>query len=358
MVKIFAVKAISGNPYDAMDTTFISIFSRLNPKDFEYLTDAPQSFAETGSIRVMGLRHKNAFARLIEKIIAMRRVKPDWLFGYGSVFDLPFIVFRPRGTKYVINYHSIFMRRSTADWPIRTPLFLRRYIMRRADVVVAISEFARETIRAEFPRARVELVCSGVDTAFFSPEKRDRETLRAKYGISFARPLIVYVGSLQSRKRPDIFIATARICPQFDFCMVGKGDTAFLGPAENLPNFKYVERMGREDIARLFASADAFLFPSLHEPFGLVVVEAMACGLPVVVSASGAFPELVHDGVDGLLVPVGADDTGACAAALCALLGDIALREKIAKNAVSGAARFSWDATAAGYERLLLGENP
>ena len=341
-----------------MDTTFVSIFSRLDPKRAEYLTDVPESFKEVGALRVMGLRHKNAFMRLIEKILLMRRVRPDWLFGYGSALDLPFILCKPRGTKYVINYHSILIRRSTRDWPVRTPWFLRRFIMRRADVIVAISEFARQTIRAEFPHGRVELIYSGVDTGFFSPEKRDRGALGAKYGISFAKPLIVYVGSLQTRKRPDIFIAVARLCPQFDFCMVGKGDAAFLALASDLHNFKYVERMDREDVARLFASADAFLFPSLYEPFGLVVVEAMASGLPVIVSASGAFPELVHDGIDSRLIPVGIDDGRACAAALSALLSDDALFKSLSKNAVSAAARFSWDATAKGYEQLLLGRNP
>lgn len=354
MVRIFAVKTISGNPYDAMDTTFVSVFSRFSPEDAEYLTDAPERFEERGAIRKMPLGGARGFTRLIRKILLMRRVRPDWLFGYGGVADLPFILFRPRGTKYVINYHSILVRHATKDWPVRTPWAARRFIMRRADVIVAISEFARRTILAEFPDARVELVYSGVDTAFFGPERRDKEALRAKYGIGFTKPLVVYMGTLQSRKRPDIFIAVAGLCPQFDFLVVGKGDPAFLEPARGLANFQYVERMGREDVARLFASADALLFPSLQEPFGLVVVEAMASGLPAVVSASGAFPELVRSGIDGVLVPVESGEIAAFADALNAIIRSSDTAVRFRKNAVLGAARFDWEATARGYERLLL----
>lgn len=355
MIKIFAVKTVSGNPYDAMDTTFVSIFSRFDPNDAEYLTDAPERFEEHGAIRKMSLGGARGFMRLIRKILLMRRVCPDWLFGYGGLADLPFLVFKPRGTRYVINYHSILVRRATKDWPVRTPWAVRRFIMRRADVIVAISEFARRTILAEFPHARVELIYSGVDTAFFGPEKSDKETLRAKYGIGFARPLVVYMGTLQSRKRPDVFIAVAKSCPQFDFLMVGKGDTAFLEPARGLANFQYVERMEREDVARLFASAEALLFTSLREPFGLVVVEAMASGLPAVVSASGAFPELVRSGTDGVLVPVEGGEVAAFAKALSAVISSPETTLRFRNNAVLGAARFDWDATVRGYRRLLLG---
>lgn len=356
MISLFATKPISGNPYDAMDTTFISIFSHFKKGEVIYYTEAPLNFPETGVFKKINLKFKNKFLRILKKVFLMRRLKPDYVFGCASILDLPFILLKPRRTKYLMNFHSILVRRGTPDWPVRTPWFLRKFLFEKADIVVAISESARKTIIDCFPQKRVELIYSGVDLDFFVPEKRDLNYLKKKFNIRFDKPLVVYVASLHPRKRPDVFIEIARRYLGAEFLMIGKSDGVhdFLSAAQGLKNFRYIERMEREEIAKLFSSASVFLFPSLQEPFGLVVVEAMACGLPVIVSASGAFPELVKDDEDGFLIPVGGREIDNFTEAIGKILSDKKLWQKFSTNAINNVKRFSWENTAKGYKKILL----
>ena len=219
---------------------------------------------------------------------------------------------------------------------------------------MAISEWVRKTILDYFPEKKVELIYSGVDLDFFISQKKDWNYLSKKFDIHFDKPLVIFIGSLNLRKRPDVFIKIAANYPKANFLMIGKGDAGFLKYTENSKNFQYIDKMNREDIAKLFASADVLLFPSLQEPYGLVVVEAMASGLPVVVSASGAFPELVNDGKDGFLVPVDNEEIDNFTRVLDQILFDKNLWQKMSKNAVQNVKRFSWENTAKGYKKILL----
>jgi glycosyltransferase involved in cell wall biosynthesis len=96
------------------------------------------------------------------------------------------------------------------------------------------------------------------------------------------------------------------------------------------------------------AEADAFCLPSLYEGFGLTVLEAMACGTPVVVSDRGALPEVVGDA--GLVVPPTA---GAVADALIRVLEDRSLADRLEADGVSRARQFTWSRTAAGWLNVL-----
>ena len=357
MIKLFSTKTITGNPYDAMDTTFISIFSYFNKEEAVYYSEAPEDFQEIGAIKKIKLRFKNQFLRILEKAFLMRRLKPDYLFGYGGFAELPFVFLKPKSIKYIINFHSILVRRGDSDWPVRTPWFLRSYLFKKADIIVVISKAARKTILDYFPQKRVELVYSGVNLDEFISRNFDREYLKKKFDIKFNQPLVIYIGTLQSRKRPDVFIEIARRYQKANFLMVGRGDQKFLEAAKDLLNLKYIEKMERDDIAKLFASADVLLFPSINEPYGLVIVEAMASGMPVIVSASGAFPELVKDGEDGFLIPVAENEIDHFIFALDKIIDNKNLWEKLSQHAVRNVKRFSWENTAKGYKDILLIKN-
>ena len=107
------------------------------------------------------------------------------------------------------------------------------------------------------------------------------------------------------------------------------------------------------------AAADAFVAPALgQESFGLVLVEAMAAGLPVVATRIPGYDEVVRDGVDGLLVPP--DDPAALAAAILRVLTDPALALRLAGSGKARAAEFSWDRVAAQVEAVYgeIAQNP
>ena len=115
-------------------------------------------------------------------------------------------------------------------------------------------------------------------------------------------------------------------------------------------------RVSREELVRLYNQAQVFVSPSLYEGFGLPAAEAMACGAPLVATTAGAFPEVVEQGVSGLLVPPG--DAGALAGAIQRVLDDSELQERLGRAARQRIVEhFSWRETAvqtmALYEDVL-----
>mgnify|MGYP001801413861 FL=1 len=107
-------------------------------------------------------------------------------------------------------------------------------------------------------------------------------------------------------------------------------------------------------MASAFASADAFVFPSRTETLGLVLLEAMAAGCPVVAARSGGIPDIVTDGVNGYLFEPKSDDAGAIAATL-RLLGENQEREVIRQNARQEAERWGWSAATRQLESFYEG---
>ena len=104
-------------------------------------------------------------------------------------------------------------------------------------------------------------------------------------------------------------------------------------------------RVSKEELVRLYNQAEVFVSPSLYEGFGLPAAEAMACGAPIVATTAGAFPEVIEDGVSGLLVPPG--DTRALADAIERVLGDGLLQRRLGREGRQRIVeQFSWRETA------------
>jgi glycosyltransferase involved in cell wall biosynthesis len=116
---------------------------------------------------------------------------------------------------------------------------------------------------------------------------------------------------------------------------------------------------GRVDHAKavqLFKGADLFVLPSRHEPFGIVNLEAMAAGIPLIATRVGGVPEFVEDGRNGILVKP--DDTGALARAMVRVLGDADLRDRLVREGQQTAARFDWCSIASQYRQVYSRLHP
>jgi glycosyltransferase involved in cell wall biosynthesis len=111
----------------------------------------------------------------------------------------------------------------------------------------------------------------------------------------------------------------------------------------------FAGRLDGAELAAAYASADCFVFPSTSETLGLVVLEAMASGTPVVAARAGGIPDLVRHGEDGFLLD--ADDADAWASRIRRLLGDGSLRERVSRRARAAAERWSWAAATADLRR-------
>ncbi|MFN8598855.1 MAG: glycosyltransferase family 4 protein [Candidatus Binatia bacterium] len=236
-----------------------------------------------------------------------------------------------------------------------------RWLYGRMDAVIAISRAAREALAARgIDAARVAIVPSGVAVESF--RDLDRTAARASFGIADDAPVVAIVASLHERKGHAVLLdALARLAADgvAPLCLAagtGPEGDALQDRAQRLGVAARVRWLGQvADVRSVLAAADVVAMPSLAEGLGVAAIEAMAASRPVVASAVGGLPELIDDGVQGLLVPPG--DAAALAAALRRVLGDAALRARLGDAGRVRAESFSTVAMARGtasvYERAL-----
>ncbi len=182
----------------------------------------------------------------------------------------------------------------------------------------------------------------GVDTDLFRPEWRN-QTMRSKltgvHGDSDS--LLLYVGRLSAEKQIERIRPVLDALPQARLALVGDGphrqqlEKVFAGSATT-----FVGYLGGEDLASAYASADAFLFPSSTETLGLVLLEAMAAGCPVVGANRGGIPDIVTDGVNGCLYDP--DSPASLTAATERLLASTERRQALRLAARAEAERWGW----------------
>jgi len=197
-----------------------------------------------------------------------------------------------------------FVRHYGAAW--LTPLvfaWLRRFHRRAGTTLVPTEELREFLVGHRFGNVRV--LRRAVDTRLFDPQRRDA-ALREEWKAGPDDPVVIYVGRIAPEKNLDLavraFRAIQREQPQARYVWVGDGPARAALQAAN-PDFLFVGVKHGEELGRLYASADLFLFPSLTETFGNVTLEAMASGIATVAYDYGAAREYIDDGVNGRRVP-------------------------------------------------------
>ena len=208
---------------------------------------------------------------------------------------------------------------------------------------------------------RIELVPPGVVHAFFSPG--DRAGARAALDLPADRPVLLFVGRIQPLKGLDVAVRALAELPDRGAVLVAVGGPSGLdGEVEEAKVRLLAEELGVEDrirwvppqphylLSTFYRAADVVLVPSRSESFGLVALEAAACGTPVVAAAVGGLRTLVEDGRTGFLVE--GRDPDAFAAATDELLAHPALAVAMGAHAAARARTFTWSTTAARLRRL------
>jgi glycosyltransferase involved in cell wall biosynthesis len=200
---------------------------------------------------------------------------------------------------------------------------------------------------------RVEVVARGVDTERFSPARRS-DALRAAWGAVDSSPVLLYVGRLAAEKNVPValhaFEAVRARTPAARMVVVGDGPLAARLQREH-PAAVFVGRQLDESLARHYASADVFLFPSVTETFGNVTLEALASGLLTVAFGRAAAAVHIEDSVNGVLVEPG-DEQGFIAGA-CALAQQFQRLSPMRASARRAAEAASWDAVINRFELRL-----
>ena len=181
---------------------------------------------------------------------------------------------------------------------------------------------------------RVEVLSRGIDSHQFSPDQRDPQ-LRQQWGVNDHQPVALYVGRLAAEKNltllQDAYQAMHNVRPDMAFVIVGDGP-ARQSLEQTLPEAHFTGFIPQQELARYYASADIFVFPSLSETWGNVVTEAMASGLAVVAYQQAASATLINHHVNGICVPANdADEFCQEAVSLCQHPADYARYGRLAR---------------------------
>jgi D-inositol-3-phosphate glycosyltransferase len=204
---------------------------------------------------------------------------------------------------------------------------------------------------------RVRIVPCGVDTGLFSPA--DRSIARQELGLKDSGTLLIFVGRLDSVKGIDVLLRALSLLRQRLFhaevpSLLVIGGEATPGEAERLACtasqlgiadlVSFIGPVPHHRLPSYYRAADLLVMPSLYESFGMSLLEAMACGIPVVATKVDGPSNFVRQGVTGLLVPVG--DVTALAEAVERLIVDKHMRLQMAKNALTSVLHYRWEAVA------------
>jgi glycosyltransferase involved in cell wall biosynthesis len=225
-----------------------------------------------------------------------------------------------------------------------------RLAVRRAAALLAISEATREELVRRFPRAaaKTRVTPLGADESF-ARDGSDPPAVLARHGIE--RPYVLATGTLEPRKNlPRLIEAFAglpgELRDRFELCLAGTPGWGTDATFDAIARYRdFVRPLGYvpdADLPALYRGAELFCYPSLHEGFGLPVLEAMQCGTAVLTSAASSLPEVGGDAVRY----VDPRDAAGIRDALAELLADPAQREELARRGPARAALFSWRRTA------------
>jgi sugar transferase (PEP-CTERM/EpsH1 system associated) len=194
----------------------------------------------------------------------------------------------------------------------RWRLVTQRFLWRRVHKVLCVSQAHRQRLAdtVGFPYDGLMPIRNGVDINAFTPRPADKEAIRAEMGLELDPLYIGTVGNLRPVKNQTLLLQAAQqVCAKYRHVrvvIIGEGPLReqLMRTAEELGIQKQVRLLGaRAEIPDLLNALDIFVLPSLSEGLPMSVLEAMACGLPVVATGVGGIPEVVVDGETGLLVP-------------------------------------------------------
>ena len=261
-------------------------------------------------------------------------------------------------------------------YPAETMPGMARYLSavvprsaRRADHVIAISEATRADLidLYHLPPEKISVAYPGVEPRFHPrPDAGEEAALRARYGLPEA-PFVLTVGTLQPRKNHLRLVRAfarleASLRKQTRLVIAGGAGWAYRSVQEEVVRLGLEEQViftgfvADADLPALYRLATVFAYPALYEGFGLPVLEAMACGVPVVAANTSSLPEITGPEAALLVDPF---DVDGIASALARLLSDEALRLSLREKGPVRAGQFTWARTAmavwGAYERLLEG---
>ncbi|MGE0702361.1 MAG: glycosyltransferase family 4 protein [Vicinamibacterales bacterium] len=277
------------------------------------------------------------------------------------------------GTRAIATVYDLTTLRHPEAYPAIDVLYWRHVLprqYRRLDGLIAISRSTGDDLASFYslPSERIRVIPCGYDPVYRPADQSEIADGRRKHGLQDL-PYFIHVGNLSRKKNLAMLLEAFldfRTKTNFPGRLVlvgaeyskGRDGRFFeiLGREDARASVVLTGHVPQDDLIGLYGGALAFLFPSLHEGFGLVVLEAMACGAPVIAHATGAVSEVLGDAGIALSSP---DDVGAWSAALARVASDDGLRTALSRAGLERASLFdpgrSADRTVAFYEDVVAG---
>ena len=341
-------------------------FFARSPWQFFY----PLNFLELGSTRagLFTLMITFSLRALAEFKKLSRHTRFDIVHD-NQCLGIGLLMLRSSGIPVVATIHhplSIDVKNAVADTRnpilkarrlIYYPILMQEMVARRLDRIITVSQASARMVAQAFsiPEEDLRIVYNGIDTDLFRPLRVTREA-----------GSLIYVGNSEDRNKGIRYLLEALhlLLPEMDYRLTfvdkPRGELK-LAPAlvrryGLSTRVDFTGRVPNERLVDLYSRSQLMACPSLYEGFGLPVAEAMACEVPVVATTGGALPEVVEDGVTGLLVPPA--DGKALAGAIRHLAADKRLQQRLGKAARKRVVeRFNWRRAAADtlavYEEVL-----
>jgi len=285
---------------------------------------------------------------------SIENLKIDIFHGVDHI-GIPFL-YKSKTCKYVVTIHDLITRIYPRTFTVKQRLIqntLLPHILRKADRIIADSHSTKNDIIEFYPRHadKIRVVYEGVETQFFPRSSQEIERVLNKYNIDFK--YFFFLGTIEPRKNIARLVeAFIQLKQEGDveqrLVITGRKGWLYKEILEkiNKSHFSqdiiFTDFVDDEDLPFLYSGAEIFLYPSLYEGFGLPVLEAMACGTPVITSNLSSLPEVAGDA--GILIdPMNAEEI---VQAMDKLSRDRKLGEELQKKGLERAKLFSWERVA------------
>jgi glycosyltransferase involved in cell wall biosynthesis len=304
--------------------------------------------------------------RLIRRWRAEPARRPDLWFTYHLYHKAPDLV-GPRvaaafDLPYVVAEASHAPKRRTGPW---ADGFARaEAALRQAAAVIAVTAVDAEGLAPVVPAGRLHRIAPFLDVAPYVAAAARRAELRARWWGDAPGPWLLAVGMMRDGDKARSFERLAKALDRLGempwrLAVVGDGPARDTVLARfDRARLRYLGARPPDQVAELYAAADLYVWPAVNEAYGMAILEAQATGLPVVAGRTGGVPDIVRDGVTGLLVPPpdAPDHVDRLAGAVRLLLHDRRRREEMAEAALRTAAHaHGFDAAAADLDAILAG---
>jgi len=359
MIRVFFFGRLM-NSFGVFDKNRRCIATNLDPKEFQFLSFSnPNEAIDNDVLRRISLEgsvppsekkksltdrgaemigNKSSLRKIIHPIMLARygnKIRTDILQSQISSEIPDFrkrLMSRNPDMKYMLTLYGM---------PFSEPyISIGEKLCSDADIVTTVSRTSALEAKERYG-VDCEVIYDSVDYDFFRPAEHHN-----------SRPLILYVGTLQKRKNPQYVVKMAKSFPECDFIIHGRGEMhdEISAGISKLDNIKLSDDLlSAAQLRDLYASADVFLFPTMHEGFANVILEAAACGLPILGMNATSMPEFVTQGKEGFL----AEDYNDLEAKLRLMADDENLRKKMSADARAKAMTFDMVENARQYGELF-----